>query len=183
YVQVGAALRRINWDDLLPNDQFNLDGHAWGWGLSVSSNVKATAKDVLRLQAVYGHGIQNYFNDAPADVGPERQSGNAVTPVEGEALPVLGLVAYLDHNWNDRWSSAVGYSSVNIDNSDLQAGTAFKTGQYASANLLCTPVKNVMMGAEFQWATRKDFAGEEKATDRRLQFSFKYSFNTKVIGD
>jgi DcaP outer membrane protein len=182
YIQFGAALRYIAWDDLLPNDPFNLNGHVWGWGTSLSSNIKPTSNDTLRLQVIYGRGIENYFNDAPVDVGVERNPGNAVTPVEGEALPIFGLVAYLDHNWNSRWSTAVGYSMVDVNNSDLQAATAFNVGRYASANLLCTPVKNVMIGGEFQWGQRKD-VNDFKSNDYRLQFSFKYSFNAKVTGE
>jgi hypothetical protein len=182
YVQVGGALRYIAWDDLIPNDQFDLAGHVWGWGISLSSNVKATPNDVLRLQVVYGKGIENYFNDAPVDVGAERNPGNAVTPVTGEALPIVGLVAYDDHTWNSKWSTAIGYSRVDVDNSDLQRPSAFKTGQYATANLVCTPVKNVMIGGEFQYARRNNFSDGFKANDYRLQFSFKYSFSAKIIG-
>jgi hypothetical protein len=181
YVQIGGALRYIAWDDLLPNDPLQLGGHVWGWGASLSSNVKPTSNDVLRLQIVYGRGVENYFNDAPVDVGVERNPGSTVTPVEGEALPDLGLVAYLDHTWNKKWTSAIGYSRVDINNSDLQAGTAFRAGQYASVNLLCTPVDNVMIGGEFQWARRKNL-DDFKSNDYRLQFSFKYSFSAKIIG-
>jgi hypothetical protein len=105
-----------------------------------------------------------------------------VTPVDGEALPILGVVAYLDHNWSDKWSTAVGYSRVDIDNSDLQTPRAFKVGQYASANLLCVPVKNVMMGGEFQWIRRENNSDGFDVDDYRLQFSFKYSFSYKAGG-
>ena len=37
YVQVGGALRYLAYDDLLPNDKFDLNGHVWGWGISISS--------------------------------------------------------------------------------------------------------------------------------------------------
>jgi hypothetical protein len=90
----------IAFDDLLTTDQFDLSGHVCGWGFGVSSNLKAGANDVLRLQAIYGEGIENYFNDAPVDVGVKRNPGNPVTPVTGDAVPVVGLVAYLDHTWN-----------------------------------------------------------------------------------
>jgi hypothetical protein len=71
---------------------------------------------------------------------------------------------------------------VDISNSDAQEASAFRIGQYASANLLCTPVKNVMMGGEFQWAQRRNFSDGFTANDYRLQFSFKYSFSMKVGG-
>ena len=64
----------------------------------------------------------------------------------------------------------------------LQAPTAFNEGKYASINLLCTPVKNVMIGGEFQWAQRKNL-NDFKPNDYRVQFSFKYSFSAKVTGE
>jgi DcaP outer membrane protein len=182
YVQVGGALRYIAYDDLIPDDQFNLSGHVWGWGLSLSSNIKATPDDVLRLQLIEGAGIENYFNDAPIDVGLKRNPGNAVTPLIGEALGDFGLVVYLDHTWNDRFTSAVGYSRVDISNSDAQSANAYKTGQYASGNLLYTPTKNVMMGGEFLWGHRENFSDGFTVSDTRIQFSVKYSFGMKVGG-
>ena len=182
YIQVGGALRYLAWDDRI-EDQFDLSGHVWGWGISLSSNVKPTSNDVLRLQVIYGKGVENYFNDAPIDVGAETNPGNPRTPITGEALQDVGLSAYLDHAWNSRWSSAVGYALVNIKNSDLQLPAAFHEGQYASANLLWTPVTNVMMGGEFQWAHRENFSDGFESSDRRLQFSFKYSFSAKLTGE
>ena len=182
YVQIGGALRYLAYDDLLTNDPLNLNGHVWGGGGSVSSNVKAGKNDVLRLQAIYGAGIENYFNDAPIDVGVQKNPGNVITPVAGKALPIFGLVTYLDHTWNSRFTTAAGYSRVDVTNSDGQAPNAFKVGQYASGNLLWTPVPNVMMGGELQWARRQNFSDGFSVNDVRLQFSFKYSFSVKVGG-
>jgi hypothetical protein len=154
----------------------------WGWGVSLSSNVKAGPKDVLRLQVVQGAGIENYFNDAPIDVAVKSNPGNLTTPVVGEALKDLGVVVYLDHTWNDTMTSAIGYSRVDITNSDGQAANAYKDGQYVSFNLLTTPAKNVMMGGEFQWANRRNFSDGFRTSDYRLQFSFKYSFSATIVG-
>jgi len=182
YLQVGGIVRKISYDDLIPNDPFNLSGSVTGWGVSISSNFNATKNDVLRLQYVYGHGIQNYFNDAPVDVAVKNNPGNATTPVVGEALPVTGLVLFLDHNWNEKLTSSIGYSLVNISNSDAEAPSAYHMGQYVVANVLSTPVKNVMMGAEFQYAHRENNSDGFKSDDVRLQFSFKYSFSYKLGG-
>jgi hypothetical protein len=182
YVQVGGALRYIGYDDLLPNDQFDLSGHVWGWGIAVSSNVKLGPSDVLRVQLIQGAGIENYFNDAPIDVSVKSNPGNAVTPVVGEALGDFGLSLYYDHSWNDHVTSAVGYSRVDISNSNGQTANAYKAGQYFSGNLLLTPAKNALMGGEFLWAHRENFSDGFSVSDVRLQFVFKYSFGVKVGG-
>jgi len=131
---------------------------------------------------IEGAGVENYFNDAPVDIGVKGNPGNAITPVVGEALGDFGLVLYLDHTWNDRFTSAIGYSRVDISNSNGQAPSAYKAGQYVSGNLLCTPAKNVLMGGELLWARRQNFSDGFAADDFRLQFSFKVSFGTKVGG-
>ncbi len=182
YVELAGIIRWIRWDDLL-TDTLHLGGGTTAGGASLSSNLKASKHDVIRLQAVYGAGVENYFNDAPVDVGIQTNFGDRERPVVGKALPDLGLVGYLDHTWNPQWSSALGWSMVNIHNSDGQLPTAFHVGQYASVNALWTaPVPRVMMGAEFQWGYRRNFSDDFTFNDYRLQFSFKYSFSRKWGG-
>jgi hypothetical protein len=71
---------------------------------------------------------------------------------------------------------------VDIDNSSGQAGTAFRTGQYALANLLYYPAKNVMVGGEIQWGDRENKNGF-KSEDVRYQFSARYNFSTTIGGN
>ena len=181
YVRVAGMLRYIKWDDVLA-DQYNLSGSATGWGLNFSSNLKPSKNDVIRLQLVYGEGIQNYMNDSPVDIGIVNQFSNTVSPIKGKAIPIVGLVAFLDHNWNDKWSSTVGYSRQDNDNTEGQAANAFKTGQYALGNLLFTPVPNVMMGGELQWGRRENNSDGFSSDGFKLQFSFKYNFSHRFGG-
>ena len=178
YVELAGIVRWMRWDDQL-QDAFDLSGGTTGWGLSFSSNYRASRSNVIRFQVIEGAGVENYFNDAPVDVGVETQPANIRTPITGKALGDFGLSAYLDHQWNSRFSSALGYSRVDIDNSDAQRGDAFKTGQYASVNLLWTPVPNVMLGGEFQWAYRGNHSDGFHSSDYRMQVSAKYSFSQK----
>ena len=181
YVRVAGALRKINWDDMLA-DQYDLSGSATGWGLNFSSNLKPTSRDVIRLQLVYGEGIENYMNDAPVDIGIARNPGNTGSPIKGVAIPILGLVAFLDHGWNDKWSTTVGYSLTDQDNPEGQTPDAYRRGHYALFNLLYTPVPNVMMGGEFQWGRRENFSDGFKSDGVKIQFSFKYNFSHTLGG-
>lgn len=181
YVKLGGILRYMAWDDLLP-DALDLSGDALGWGLSLSSGLKLGQNDLLHLQTIYGAGVENYFNDAPVDVGAKLQPENRLTPITGIPLGDFGLVAYLDHTWNSEFASSIGYSRVDISNSNGQEGIAFRDGQYSSVNLIWTPVQRVMFGGEFQWAHRDNFGGGFSADDYRLQFSLKYSFSQTFGG-
>src|SRR6185503_18181624 len=173
YARVGGALRRIAWDDLLA-DSFELGDHVWGWGLNFSSVVNVGKKDVLRLQYAYGRGVENYMQDSPVDIGIQNNLSNPVTPILGKPLPITGILAFLDHNWNAKFSTAVGYSSQDIDNTDAQAPNAFKAGKYALGNLLYSPVPNVMVGGELQWGRRENFSDGFHSDGVKVQFAFKY---------
>jgi hypothetical protein len=181
YVRVGGMLRIIKWDDVL-EDQFDLSGDATGWGVNLSSNLNVGSNDVVRLQFVFGEGIQNYMNDSPVDIGIVNNLSDPVTPILGEPIPILGLVAFLDHKWNDRLSSSVGYSWQDNDNTDAQAPEAFRTGHYALGNLLYLPVTNVMVGGELQWGRRENFSDGFHSDGLKVQFSFKYNFSYLLGG-
>ncbi|HEY6188782.1 MAG TPA: DcaP family trimeric outer membrane transporter [Pyrinomonadaceae bacterium] len=176
YVEVAGIFRSLRWVDT-NNDALDLGGSDLGWGLNLSSNLNFTPNDIGRFQLVYGEGIQNYMNDAPVDVGVETNPGDPRKPIKGKALPVLGLVAFLDHNWNKRFSTSVGYSLENIWNSNAQAPSAFRRGHYGLANLLFYPADRVMVGGEFQWGRRENFSDGFGVNDFRMQFSFRYNFS------
>jgi hypothetical protein len=105
---------------------------------------------------------------------------------------LLGVVAFLEHNWSDKFATAIGYSMLNIDNTELQGYDAFKMGNYAIGNIIYTPVPNVMMVAELQYGSRENFNNLDDENDYpeeylktaniiKVQFSFKYNFSHKVF--
>jgi hypothetical protein len=177
YVQVGAIVRKIAWVDTLATATTNLSGTAIGWGVNTTSNVNLTKKDVGRFAVVYGEGIENYMNDAPVDIGIRNNFSNPVTPIKGVALPVLGVVSFVDHTWSERFSTAIGYSMVNIENSNAMTANSYHQGHYALANLLYHPVKQVTMGGEFQFGRRVNFADGFNYNDYKMQFSFRYDWS------
>lgn len=179
YVEGSGIVRYLSWDDLDPTGP-DLDGHVWGWGAHVSSNIKLSPA-LLRLSALYGEAIENYMNDAGADVGAVANADP--TLIDGEALPILGLVAFVDLEWSKYATTAAGWSFVWIDNSSGQLPSAFHTGHYALANLLLHPSDKFMFGGEVQWGRRDNNSDGFSSNDFRLQFSFKYNFAKKWGGE
>jgi hypothetical protein len=174
HVQIAGILRRMEWDDATPVP-IDISGEETGWGVNVSSNIKF-GENTLRLQVVYGEGIQNYMNDATVDVGA---TGDASI---GEALPILGVVAFYDYTWSAEWTSSFGFSFVDMDNSAAQAPSSYSEGRYAIVNLLNHSVENLMWGGELQYGKRENFSDGFSSDDLRLQFSFKYSFGHSFGG-
>jgi hypothetical protein len=176
YVQMAGIVRKIGWVDTSGNP-INLGGSVVGWGLNLTSNLNLSKKNVAKLAFAYGAGIENYMNDAPVDVGIENNPPGSRLPVKGVALPVLGLVSFLDHTWNEHFTSSVGYSMLNIENSSAQLPSDFHQGHYAVGNLLYHPIPRVTMGGEFQFGRRVNFSDGFNANDYRMQFSFKFDWD------
>src|SRR5262245_43322510 len=181
YVRAAGILRLVKYDDL-QQDQFDLSGSTAGWGINFSSNLNAGKKDVVRLQLVVGEAVQNYMNDSLMDIGVATTLSNPVTRVVGKALTIVRIVAFVDHKWNDEFSSTFGYSRQDNGNTDAQTPDAFKTGQYALGNVVYYPVPNVMVGGELQWGRRENNSDGFHSDGLKLQFSFKYSFSVKLGG-
>ena len=181
YVRAAGILRRIKWDDTL-DDAFDLSGDATGWGLNVSSNLKAGKGDVLRMQFTFGEGVQNEMNDSPVDIGIENNFSNPVTPLLGKPIPIVAYSRVPGSHLEREVQQRDRVSSQDNDNTDGQAPDAFRVGKYALGNLLYYPVPNVMMGGELQWGRRENFSDGFHSDGFKLQFSFKYNFSWKLGG-
>ncbi|HTR56297.1 MAG TPA: DcaP family trimeric outer membrane transporter [Kofleriaceae bacterium] len=180
YIRAAGIFRYMRWDDLGPSPV--IQGHVYGWGANLSGNLQL-GPALVKLQGVYGRAIENYMNDATFDVGPKLDGPVNAQMVEGEALPVLGIVAFVDVRWSDHLSSTAGWSYIWIDNSADELPDAFHIGHYALANLLVHPTKQLFLGPEFQFGRRQNNSDGFDVNDYRVQFSIKYSFDHKVDGD
>jgi hypothetical protein len=116
---------------------------------------------------------------APA-ISVQQIPPNIIIVPRAEAVPLLGVSAYVDINWSKEFTSAIGYSFTKVDNTNFQEDIAFHRGDYASANFLWHPAENILTGAELLWGKRKDNDGET-GTDLRLQYTFKWSFTSNNI--
>jgi len=189
YVELAGIVRYMKWEDQVVGvGEKDLSGDAIGWGLNLSSNLKLGKDNVVRLSVLYGAGVQNYMNDAPVDVAID------TTEKKGVAIPLLGVVAFLEHNWSEKFATAIGFSMLDIDNTNGQDYNDFSMGQYAIGNIIYYPVPNVMMVAELQYGKRENFkdihehapqadkdAYLKTADILKVQFSFKYNFSHKVF--
>ena len=176
YIELAGIYRNIEIEDLDPVTNGDLGTTITGWGLNLSTNINFGKNTTFRGLGVYGTGIANYMNDATVDVAINDTPGQ-----EGiEGVPVLGIVAFIDHKWSDKLASAVGYSLIDMDNLSGQSADAFSKGQYIIGNLQYYPAPNVMMVTEVQYGDRENFEDGWKTDIMKLQFSFKYNFSHTV---
>ena len=173
YVELAGVLRQLKWKDLDSSGP-DYSGKQTGWGLNLSSRIKVLKQDMIHLQLLEGEGIENYVRDAPADIGIKNTGTNSI---EGVALPITGFVGFYDHYWNNKFSSTIGYSFVKINNSNGQAPSAFKMGEYVLTNLIYAPARNMFLELQLQYLDRKNFSDGWTATDPRVQFSFRFNLS------
>jgi hypothetical protein len=180
HVQLGGILRKVGYELRASDADPWTDGSENGWGINLGSTINTVGKDKVLLQVVYGEGIASYMNDGGMDLAPSQTfSAGTADGLEAEAVPLIGVLAYYDHYWSERWSSSIGYSYTEVDNTNFQDPTAFQKGEYASGNLLYYPLDNLMVGGELLWGkrTNNDDANDDVV---RFQFTVKYNFGTKL---
>lgn len=177
HVQVSGLLTKLAYETLNTPDHQPRD-RLVGWGINVGTSLNVAKATTLRAGVVYGHGIASYMNDGGTDLAPRTIS---VAPgLAAKAVPLLGVIAYVDHRWSESFTSALGYSFTKVYNTDFQTTSAYRKGEYASGNLLWQPTPRVLIGGELQYGKRTDNNGAT-GDDIRTQVTFKASFSSNDI--
>lgn len=139
-------------------------------GVSVSGRLEiGKRRDNFKFQLNGGAGYGRYIDDPVTDA--------VFNPVTGEleAIPkVSGYVAY-QHWWNETLRTNTIYSSIYINNLDIQASTAQRRTHYAMVDLIWSPYENVDLGIEALFGERQT-KDRQSGTANRIQISGKYSF-------
>lgn len=167
HVRAAGVLRQVGFQNSASPDG-EPSNDKTGYGLNLSGTFKLFGKDQLNWQVVGGHAIASYMNDGGIDLAPDAS-------LRAQTVRTLGYLIYYNHAWNEKWTTAFGYSEHRQSNADGQFGSAFHTGSYGSINALYQLSKNVMTGAEYIWGRHETFDGSS-ATDTRVQWSTRVSF-------
>jgi hypothetical protein len=178
HIQVAGIVKSIKWKDL-DTSGYDLSGSTVGWGGNLSTVINAGNKIKLKMQGVYGKGIENYIADVTPDVGLKSQPGNFTQPFQGTALPAWGFFTFAEIKWTQTLESSVGYSMLKIENSDLQSIRAFKSGRYGLINFRYHPVTNMVFAIEYQYGRRDNFSDGFYSTGNKIQLSFEFLFSKK----
>jgi hypothetical protein len=181
---MAAILRRVGYEyQTVAGQGAWTTGHETGWGVSLGGAIKTVGKDQILLQVTHGNGIATFMNDGGTDLAPNAffnpSSPTNPPALSAEAVPLTAMLAYYDHYWSPKFSTSIGYSFLEVENTTFQTPDAFHKAQYASVNLLWTPVSSVMMGGEVLWGDRKN-NDALSGRDARFQFTVKYNFGTKL---
>ncbi len=174
HIQVSGMLAKLAYETRGTPDNQPRDS-LLGAGVNLGTSLNLTSSTTLRTGIVYGHGIASYMNDGGTDVAPQTTSN--APGLEAVAVPLLGVIAYIDHRWSKELTTAFGYSFSKVDNTDFQSGSAYRKGEYASANLLWEPSPGFLIGGEVLYGKLTDNSGAT-GDDIRTQLTFKANFSS-----
>jgi len=167
HAQLGVVLRDIGYDD------GNTQARTFGFGLQGSAviGLGKNTRDVIQLDGMYGQGIGRYINDLVGFGLDAAQDGAG----DITALPAFGGYVGFQHFWNDKWSSQVVASILQVDNSAGQGPTAFHQTKYLSVNAVYSPTSVFSLGLEVLYGDNEQNDGaSDHAT--RLQAGFQFYF-------
>jgi DcaP outer membrane protein len=167
HAKAAAILRQVGYQNTAGANG-EPSGVRTGYGLNLAGTFNVFGKDRFNWQVVSGRAIASYMNDGGVDLAPD---GN----LQAETVASLGWLAYYNHTWGDKWTTAIGYSEHRQTNTEGQLGNAFQKGSYSSLNLLYAPAKNITTGAEAVWGKLAVKDGSS-AIDYRLQFTTRVTF-------
>ena len=172
YIKSAVILRKLGYETATTKDT------TLGWGLNVSGNISLTPEDSVQFQLAHGQGIGRYINDTCCSYYSDETGGiDGGLDANGDlaAIPVTAGFLYYNKQWSKKWSSAIGYSYLSVDNLVTQKDKTLKNSTYTSSNLIWYPTNQVKAGVEVLYGDVQSNSGLE-ANNFRIQLSvgFKY---------
>lgn len=170
HMQLAGILHSVRYQ----NNSTKINSTGWGLNLTGLYNIGTELNDSIMFQATYGNGIARYFND----ISGLNYDGFVNKPndkIELDLLPVWSIMAFYNHSWSSKFSSALGWGYLNLENNKLQMDNAFNNSHYGVANIIYYPIDPIKVGLEYLYGMLMD-KHKDSSTNNRLQLSIMYKF-------
>lgn len=172
HIQAAMLIRTLRGD---VTTQPDLTLSTGGFGGNVSGVIvpRWDTDDRIKFASNAGWGVGKYITDLGSLGGQDAVYD--VVANELRALPVSsGYIGY-ERSWSRRFTSAVTYGIVNVENLDIQATDALHRTQRTSINLTWTPTPQLDLGLEFLAGTRVNKDGSHGASSQ-IQLGWNFRF-------
>lgn len=162
--------------ELSTNDNTGLvDDKATGYGVQAQFSLPLLASTSLKGSYTVGSGIGNYLGN-PGNTGHRNAPDVLVQNGGLDTVDIQGGGVSLNHHWDPRWFSSVGYSRLEQElprNGGYDSH--FDNIDYAFANVIWDITERLMVGAEYQYADLETVGGDQVDASR-VQLSAQYQF-------
>ena len=170
HLQLGGDVFRLEWQggDAGPS------ASKVGYGVSLSGRylIGKGGKDTIGGSVTFGSGSAHRVISLSFDGGNDA----VVTPEGLDVMSHWQVYGGYTHYWTKSLNSAVSVAWAELDNSELQPGSAIRRAGSIHVNLIWFPYKLVSTGIEYMYGIRENKDGAE-GTASRVQFMVKYKFN------
>lgn len=169
---ISVLLRYLNQDEAILSDGTELDNQesALGWGINTAFKYNILERDDIRIGLQYGDGIGRYIAYDAFGAGSLDSSGNISTHVAYGAN-----FSYL-HWWKKEYRSTFAITHTGVQNDKLLENTdANKKATSSHANLIYTPLTNLMYGVEYI-LTNRVLENSDEGDMHTVMFRARYDF-------
>jgi hypothetical protein len=166
HIQVAGIVRRID---------FYHEGRMEakpGWGILLSTTIRASEKSQINSQFSMGKGISYYY------VGFSGRQLDAVYDQKSNDMLLKGIFGGFI-NYSFKFKPTLVFSAIagisKIINEEFEPGDAFKSSQYYGVTVFYNPIETISLGLEATIGTRKNFDNQQ-ATATRISMLAKFDF-------
>ncbi len=159
-------------------DDGDNDESAFGFGTFLSAKMSLTDMITIQGNVSYSDGANSYLYRSGENFGAE----SAFIDASGDVETISGYGATIGTgiNLGGGRSINIGYGMVEVDWDDAEdegydVASKSETNSAVMANYKWSPVKNVMMGVEYQFLSRENVDGTDGDASRLL-FASQYNF-------
>ena len=150
----------------------NLKEDKWGWGVGIGAKIKASEKDIFTANYYHVEGDSRYLHYAN-----QNNVAFSVTNISNESAEHIGFsiqpnkyntaqIGY-QHQWLPHFRSNISFAAMKFNDNQGYAKPQYnKELKNIIFNTIYSPVKNVDLGAEYTYGTRKTFANDEGKMSR-----------------
>ncbi|GAB4256120.1 MAG: DcaP family trimeric outer membrane transporter [Methylomicrobium sp.] len=144
--------------------------NTWAGAVSLAGKVNLFGLDNIRFMAHYGDGYGRYVTtlNTFSDGSVDDEGRLHLTTNYG------GMLSY-QHWWSGAWRSTLTYGISRAEQPDFVNRLLNRQVQSVHANLLWSPLSQVVMGIEYIYATR-ELRDDREGNLHRMQISARYNF-------
>lgn len=141
----------------------------WGGAVSLAGKINSVDLDSIRFMLNYGNAMGRYVASANTFEDAVLSNGDL------QLVDIYsGMLSY-QHFWTKDWQSNLTYGFIHANQPALAGNNITSQVQSIHANLLWSPISQIILGMEYIYATREVFDGRDGDL-QRVQFSARYNF-------
>lgn len=178
---VGNIYKKGDWGVVTLSGMFDItryfnadsvENKDFGYGGAFSAIINTWKQDHVNLFFIAGKGVSNFIDDLSGG------GYNGVPDFATNKLVMLnsigGFISYT-HFWNEKLSSNIIFSYIQLEKTKLLPAEDFRYSYYALANLFYSPFKRLNFGVEYNYG-KLVVQNNENGNAHRLQFLAQFTF-------